>query len=460
MKPLVLGIFGLLGPNGMSGETWSHPDNTSVNYKQLGHWISLARRFEEAKLDFLFFADSYGYPTLDGGVPPVVVRDGGLPRLDPLVLISALAAATENLGFVVTASTTFEPPYANARRFSTLDHLTGGRMGWNIVTGSAMASAAKMFGQPMVPHDQRYDAADDYVDLSLRMWEGGWEDGAVVADKARRVYADAAKVHRLDYDGPFHRAHGVYPVEPSPQRSPVLVQAGSSGRGRDFAARTAELVFLQGTTPETVRRNVEDIRDRAQAQGRRRDAVKIVVGLSLFVAPTPAAAQAKLAELSDYCSIEGAAVRYEANTGINLLRLDPESTLADARGEQGQSNIDRYRGTDGKPAPTVREILDEFRTRALRGLVLTGTPQSAGAAIAAYVEATGIDGFLLEPTWTPGTYDDLFELVLPELRRRGLARTEYAGGTLREELFGPGRRWLADDHPGARVRAGGALLEA
>ncbi|MEF2976132.1 NtaA/DmoA family FMN-dependent monooxygenase [Subtercola sp. YIM 133946] len=451
-KPLTLGIFQLLSPNGMSGAAWRHPQNASHHYKELDHWIELAKRFEDARLDFLFFADSYGYPTLAGTVPPEAHEEALLVRMDPMMIISALAAVTDKLGLVVTASTTFEPPYANARRFSTLDHFSDGRMGWNIVTGSAMESAARMFGQELTPHDVRYETGDDYLDLSLTLWESSWEDDAVKVDKAAGVYADPAKVHPIEHSGPFFQASGTYPVEPSPQRTPVLFQAGSSGRGREFAARNAECVFLQGTTLEEVAKAVDDIRTRAEGYGRDRDAIKILVGLSIFTAETPEGAAEKLDELYVYSSDVGAAIRYSANTGINLLDLDPSSTLDGMHGEQGQSNIDRFRSAEGRPAPTVREILDEFRTRGLRGLVLAGTPTEVVDQMQQYAEATGIDGYLLEPHITPGTYDDLIDLILPVMRERGLARTEYGAGTLRERLFGDGQVHLRADHPGARFR--------
>ena len=456
-KNLLLGVFQVLGPNGMSGASWPHPENHQVEFAQLPHWTSMARRVEQAGLDFLFLAGSYGFATIGGEVPAVSVEEGTFVRLDPLVLMSALAAATTALGLVTTTSTMFEPPYANARRFATLDHFSRGRMGWNVVTGSAQESAAAMFGRTLTPHDERYDMADDYLDLTYAMLEGGWEDDAVLADRASRRYADAAKVHPLHHDGPYHRAHGMFPAPPSPQRTPVVFQAGSSGRGREFAAQHAEVVFLQGTTTEAVAANVTDIRARTVAQGRPADSVRIVVGLSVFTGPTRQVAQQRVAELDDLSSVQGAAARYAANTGIDLLALDPDSTLVDARGEQGQSNIDRYRGTDGSRPPSVREILEEVRMRALRGLVLVGDGADVAAQMADYVARTDVDGFLLEPHLTPGTVDDIAEHVLPRLTERGMFGAAPRGVTLRERVFGVGRRHLPPEHRGARSRPTAAL---
>ncbi|MTD17048.1 NtaA/DmoA family FMN-dependent monooxygenase [Nakamurella sp. YIM 132087] len=457
MSPLVLGVFQYMLPNGFSGQSWKHPDNRGVDYLTLDHWLGLARKFEDAKLDFLFFADSYGYPTVDGRIPDVAFRDAmNFPNADPMLVITALAAATEKLGFAVTASTVFEEPVANARRFSTLDHFTGGRIGWNIVTGSSQAAAAELFGREMIAHDDRYDRADDYLDLSLKLWESTWEPGAVRADKEAGVYVDPARVHPLVHQGPYHRSTGMHVVEPSPQRSPVLFQAGSSGRGRTYAARNAECVFVQGTTVEAVAATVADIRSQAVGFGRDPDGIKILVGMTVLTAPTHDEAIAKRAEMWAMSSAEGAAAVYAGNTGINLLELDPTRGLSqiEVSGEQGQSNIDRFRGADGRAEPTVGAILDEIRKRGLRGGIMAGAPSEVVDEMQDYVARTGVDGFLLEPHLTPGTYDDFIDLVLPVMRERGLARTEYQGDTLREHLFGAGQRWLGSGHPGAAYRAG------
>jgi FMN-dependent oxidoreductase (nitrilotriacetate monooxygenase family) len=457
MAPLILGVFQYLQPNGFSGQSWKHPDNRAVDYLSLPYWTDLARKFEAAAFDFLFLADSYGYPTVDGRIPEVAIREAmNIPGGDPMMAISAMAAVTRHLGFAVTTSTVFEEPVANARRFSTLDHFTAGRIGWNIVTGSAQQAAADLFGRPMLAHDDRYERADDYLDLSLQLWESVWEPDAVHADKAGSVYVDPTKVHPIDHRGPYHRAKGIHIVEPSPQRVPVLFQAGSSGRGREYAARNAECVFLQGSRPAAVAAAITDIRQRAAGYGRDPASLRFLVGMTMLTAPTSAEAFAKRDEMWAMSSDEGAAATYAGNTGINLLDLDPSLPLSQVQvsGEQGQSNIDRFRGTDGAAAPTVRQILNEIRQRGLRGGIMVGTPVEVADEIESYVAETGIDGFLIEPHLTPGTYDDFIDLLLPVLRDRGLARTEYAGSTLRESLFGEGHRWLADDHPGSGYRAG------
>ncbi|WP_066039014.1 NtaA/DmoA family FMN-dependent monooxygenase [Herbiconiux solani] len=454
-SPLVFGIFQYIGPNGTVGSAWQSPRDESANFTKLAHWTALARKFEDAKLDFLFLADSYGFPALDGELLPASVREGrGIPHGDPMPLISALAAVTEKLGYILTTSTTVEPPAANARRFATLDHFTDGRIGWNIVTGSSGATVAALMGKELIAHDLRYDMADDYLDVNLTLWEGSWEDDALVLDKESAVYADPAKVHMVHHEGPYFRTDGILNLPPSPQRTPLLVQAGASGRGRQFAGRNAEAVFVGGGEPATVARTIAGIRESAVAAGRPADAIKVMVGALFITAPTSEEAWAKHAEMLAMSTDEGAAAIYAGNTGVDLLALDPDKPIAQKSTELGQSNLERYLGADGKPAPLVRDILENFRRTGINGSVFVGAPEEVADQIEEFVAATGADGFLIQPHLVPETYDDLIDLLLPVLRDRGLARHEYEGDTLRERLFGVGCTQLPETHRGYDFRVG------
>lgn len=449
-----LGIFQYIGPNGTVGASWQDPDDTSINCFSLPHWVGLAKKFDEAGLDFLFFADSYGYPLHEGEPAAAAVSEGrGFPQADPVPLISALAAVTERLGFVVTASTTVEAPAANARRFATLDHFTSGRIGWNVVTGSSAVPAAALMGKELIAHDTRYDMADDYLELSLKLWEGSWEDDALLLDRQKGIYADPAKVHLIHHEGPWFRCDGLLNVPPSPQRTPVLVQAGSSGRGKNFAGRNAEVVFLGGGKPEKVAANVADIRAAAVAEGRPADAVKVLVGAMFIAAPTSQEAWALHAKMLGYSSIEGAAAIYEGNTGIDLLSLDPALPLTQTRTDQGQGNVDRYAPGPGGSGPTVGEILENFRVTGINGSIFVGSAEEVADQAEEFIAATGADGFLIQPNVTPITYDHLIDLVLPVLRERGLIGAGPAPVTLRENLFGAGPH-LPEHHPGAAHRIG------
>jgi FMN-dependent oxidoreductase (nitrilotriacetate monooxygenase family) len=457
MKPLVFGIFQYIGPNGTVGSAWQHPDDRSAEFMTIGYWTTLAKKFDDAGLDFLFLADSYGFPALDGELLDASVREGrGLPQGDPMPIITAMAAVTEKLGFIVTTSTTVEPPAANARRFTTLDHFTEGRLGWNIVTGSSGATAAALMGKDLISHDVRYDMADDYVDVNLTLWEGSWDDDALVLDKSSGVYAEPGKVHIVHHEGPYFRTDGVLTMPPSPQRTPLLVQAGASGRGREFAGRNAEAVFVGGGEPETVAANVRGIRESAVKAGRPADAIKILVGALFITGATSDEAWAVHEEMLSMSTDEGAAAIYAGNTGIDLLALDPDLPIGQTKTEMGQSNLERYLGKDGKPAPLVRDVLENFRRTGINGSVFVGSAGEVVDQVQEFVAATGVDGFLIQPHMTPGTYDALIAYVLPELRARGLMLPEPQGDTLRERLFPEGDAHLPQTHRGhsfsSRVR--------
>ncbi len=250
---------------------WRHPDNQSHRYRELDYWIETARTLEEGLFDGLFVADVLGVLDTHGGSIAGTLKQGvQTPSTDPLLAVSAMAAATKHLGFAITVSTTYEQPYALARKLTTLDHLTGGRIGWNIVT-SALESAARNLGhETQVPHDERYAIADEFLEVVYKLWEGSWEDDAVVLDRAAGIFADPAKVHPIRHKGRYFSVPDAFLSEPSPQRTPVLFQAGVSGVGRDFAARHAEGIFIAVHRPDLARGIVEDVRQRAERFGHQR----------------------------------------------------------------------------------------------------------------------------------------------------------------------------------------------
>lgn len=455
MNPLTLGVFQHFNPNGMTGGSWRHPENRAIDYLKLEHWTELGKKLENAGFDFLFFADSYGYPTLNGKVIDLAITEANnIPGLDPVVLLSAIAAVTDRLGLVSTASTLIDKPQVIARRFATLDHLTDGRVGWNIVTGSGQASSARLFGEAPTPHDARYAIMEDHVDLTLKLLEGSWEDDAVLADKDAGVYADASKVHEIHHDGPYFKADGMLLVPPSKQRTPVLFQAGTSGPGRSFAARYAEAVFLSGGEPNHVAANIADTRRLSVEYGRPEGAIKFLVGASFITGRTEEEANAKRQQMLDLTTLEDAATKYAFFTGIDLLSMDLDKPLVNAKTEQGRSNVERFTGDREAPAPTVREILEEYRQNGINGSVFVGDPHQIVDQIEEFIGITKADGFLIQPYLTPGTYDDFIELIMPVMRERGLLKSELEGDTLREHFFGEGNTRLPDTHPGVKFRPG------
>ncbi|MDQ1129250.1 NtaA/DmoA family FMN-dependent monooxygenase [Microbacterium sp. SORGH_AS_0888] len=459
---ILLGVFETMNPsNGMP--TWTHPEGRGDDWDDLGYWLGLARELDAAGFDFLFFADTYGYATLGGRMPEEVAAHGiQFPALDPMLAIAALARETRDIGFVVTSPTTVERPYATARRFATLDRFTDGRIGWNVVTGSSQATTDELFGvTATLDHDARYDAADDFLDTCLRFWEHSWDDDAEVRDRERGVYADPAKLHRVEVDGVHQRAAGVFAVPPTRQRTPVLFQAGTSDRGRAYAARNAEAVFIQGQSIETAAAHVADIRAQAARHGRDADEVKVVTGMTVTVAPTEAEARALRAEYEAVLRLDDAAVMFAGITGIDLTGIDPDTRVADLSTDLGQTLINRYARAD--PDIRVRAVLDQFRTKAIRGFQVTGTPEQVADEIEAIVDGSGIDGIMLEPTFGgSAAYRAFIDLVLPLLRSRGrvapappaataVPAAPAAPVTLRERLTGSPR--LAATHRARRLTA-------
>ena len=447
-KPIRIGVFQALTTMG----AWRMPDNTSTDFLSLPHWVGLAKRLDEAGVDFLFLADDYAYPVVGDHVVPAAVEHAvQFPKADPVVLLTALALATERLGLVATVSTTVEKPQLVARRFATLDHLTGGRLGWNVVTGAGQNASALLFGEPMMPHDQRYARAEEHVRLALELWEGCWEDDALVVDRTTGVYADPAKVHEIDHEGEFFRARGVLTVPPSPQRTPLLFQAGASSTGRRFAADFAEAVFL-ASEPAAIARQIAGVRELLEENGRGTDAVQFLAAVTFVVAPTEAEAQEKRRLASSFPTLEDAAAAYAFFTGLDLMAMDLDAPLATTRTEQGRTNVERFSGEQGAPAPTVRQILEEFQRNNVMGAPFVGDPVQVVDQAEAFLAETGADGFLVQPD-PNGVHDDFVDLVMPELRRRGLLGERPTGPatTLRERLFNAGDR-LPASHPGAGYR--------
>ncbi|WP_164515387.1 NtaA/DmoA family FMN-dependent monooxygenase [Microbacterium sp. 10M-3C3] len=438
---LRFGVFEVFGPQVGGTVSWPHPLSDSIEFADPQHWVRLARLMDATGYDFLFFADGFGYPILGDDIAPAAVRSGiNFSGYDPATLLPLLMAATDRLGFVVTATTGIDHPVQLARRFSTLDLVSNGRIGWNIVTGASQNAVAELFGhEALMPHDVRYALADEFVRLARAYWEDAWDDGALVADRATGVYADAARVHRTMFEGEHYRSRGYFGAPPTPQRTPVLFQAGTSPAGRAFAATHAECVFVQATSPAHTRRNTDDIRARAAAAGR--PAPVVMVGLTAIVAETIERGEELAREFDALQDDDVVATLYAGNTGIDLRSLDPDRTLHQVLeaggpvGQLGTSNIERFLGTPGSPAPTVREILDSLKGQGTRGFRLVGDAATVADGVERLADEAGVDGFLLEPVFGTRDVAAFGDAVLPILRERGrLPRRE--GATFRHRLLG------------------------
>jgi long-chain alkane monooxygenase len=449
-KPLALAAFEEFTPNFVN-HSWHLPRSISTRYTELEYWQELVRGLDEAGFDFLFLAEALGYPmTEDGAVPEAVVREAvQLPVLDPVALVSGLAATVPRLGFVVTASTTSQVPYLHARTFTTLDHLTRGRIGWNIVTTDQQNALTRLLGLPSAtPHGERYDRATEFVELALELWEGAWEDDAVVADKASRVYADPAKVHRVRHEGRYFSLDGYFPATPSPQRTPTLFQAGTSDRGKEFAATYAECIFTSYRDAASAAAHIGDLRARAAEAGR--PGLVVLNGVSIVVADTAAEARAERAALDAAASRDAAAALFLGWTGVDLTALDHATLLSDLD-PQGSKTTFALWG-DNPATPTVGALLDQITTES-GGFKVTGTPVEVADALERLAEEGDIDGFLIESTYGGiETYRRFIDDVLPILRERGSVPAAGRGGSLRERLTGTPTPRLDPSHPAARHR--------
>jgi long-chain alkane monooxygenase len=458
-KRIGLGVFEAGSPQIGGTVTWSHPRSRGTEFRNIHYWMEMAKLLDDADFDFLFFAGgSFGYSTFKGELSTALVRGGFNFGIDGAYIIPALAAVTEKLGFVVTSTTGADHPMHTVRKFATLDAVTNGRIGWNIVTGASQNVMSEVLGMTeMVPHAERYAAADEYVDLALEYWEGGNEDDVMPMDAETGVFADASKMHKIVHDGTYYRSTGYHTQPPTPQRTPLLFQAGTSDPGRALAARQAEGVFVQGTTHERTAEAVADIRAKAAANGRDPQSIKVFVGVTLITGKDDEEAAQRRREFEEMQDDEVTAHYYSGNTGVDLSALDPTKTLLEQdygyekAGQMGKSNIERFLGGNGRPAPTVREILDELRPRGTRGFAITGGPESAADQIEALIEATDLDGIMIEAVFDIASMQDFIEHVQPVLRARGRLDPAPTGETFRERMLGAGPH-LADTHHAAAYR--------
>ncbi|MGL3606207.1 LLM class flavin-dependent oxidoreductase [Rhizobium sp. G187] len=428
---------------------WAHPRDRSMEYNRLGYWTDYAKRLEKGLFDGIFFADVVGiYDVLSGSPAPALRGAVQVPVNDPMMLVPAMASVTSHLGFGVTANLTYEQPFLFARRMATLDHLTGGRIGWNIVTGY-LDSAARAIGlDGMMAHDDRYDLADEYMEVVYKLWEGSWEDDAVVADRAAHLYADPAKVHAVHHHGRQYRVDAVHLSEPSPQRSPVLYQAGSSPRGRHFAATHAECVFVNGQKKDGVREIVGDIRARAEALGRSGDDIKVFLGATIVTGRTDKEARDKFEDYRRYVSSEAALTHAAASMGIDFDKFDLDEPVETAKSQAITSNIKAMDRAAG-PQWTKRKLLEQMVLGSRQPPLVASADQVVDWLVD-WVEDTGVDGFNLSRTVVPECFDDIIELVIPRLQEKGVYKTAYAEGPLRQKLFGAPR--LPQSHIAASHR--------
>lgn len=436
---------------------WRHPRDRASEYNRLSYWTELAQTLERGLFDGIFLADVLGVYDVFSRSPDAALRNAAqVPVNDPLLLIPAMAQVTRHLGFGVTCTLSFEPPYPFARRMSTLDHLTDGRIGWNIVTGY-LESAAKGAGkEKLTAHDTRYDIAEEYMQVVYKLWEGSWEDGAVLRDRERGIFTDPARVHRITHRGEYFNVDAIHLAEPSPQRTPVLYQAGSSPKGRDFAARHAECVFVSGPSHKVIAPRVADIRRRAAEIGRNPAEILIFALATVITGHTEAEARAKHEDYLRYISREGALTLVSGWTGVDFSAYAPDQEVRYIENDAGRTAMENITRADPDRVWTVGEVADHVAIGGI-GPLIVGSPGQVADMLEEWMETTDIDGFNLAYAVAPETFTDFVDLIVPELQRRGRYKRNYSAGTLREKLFGAGRARLRPPHPAAAYRPDATL---
>lgn len=430
---------------------WRHPQDRSVEYKDLEYWTDLAQILEHGFFDGIFIADVLGiYDVYHQSAEHALTGAVQVPVNDPLQIVPAMAAVTKHLGFGVTTSISFEHPYPFARRISTLDHLTKGRVGWNIVT-SYLESGSKNLGlKTQVNHDNRYDIADEYLEVLYKLWEGSWEEGSVLRDRESGIFADHKKVHPIQHEGKYFTVPGIHICEPSPQRTPVLYQAGASSRGQKFASQNAECVFIAAPSKIATKKVVQGIRQKLAQEGRDPYSVKIYALLSIVTDETDAKAQAKFKEYQSYGSYDGALTLLSGWSGVDFSQYQPTDKVEYIQTNAIQSLLDSYVNADPERVWTIEEIAN-WNSLGGNGPVLVGSAETVSDALQQWVEDTDVDGFNLAYILAHQTFADVVEFIVPELQKRGVYQTSYTQGTLREKLFGAGP-YLPENHRGAKYR--------
>ena len=434
---------------------WRHPRDKSFKYKDLDYWQDLGRTLEKGIFDGIFIADVIGYYDVYKGSSENAIREAAqIPVNDPIQLAAPIALTTKHLGIGITVSTSFEHPYTFARRIATADHHTKGRIGWNIVT-SYLESGAKNIGQGgLRRHDNRYDVAEEFLEVLYKLLEGSWEDDAVIRDGKRGIFTDPFKVHEINHKGTYFEVPGYNLTEPSPQRTPLIYQAGASGRGREFSARHAECIFVAAPTKSLLKAFVADMRQRIAKAGRDPSKTYIYNLSTIITGQNEAKAQAKLQEYGAYFSYDGALTFMSGWSGIDFGQYRPGDVVERIETNAIHSFVEHMAG--GDKTWTIEELA-KFGGIGGVGPVFTGSPGRIADTLQEWVEDTGVDGFNLAYAVTPESFEDVVGYIVPELQKRGVYPKAYKEGTLRDKLFGQGSL-LKHPHPAAAYRLQRSLV--
>jgi FMN-dependent oxidoreductase (nitrilotriacetate monooxygenase family) len=431
-RQLHLGGFQIASQVTHSHGAWRHP-GSHADFTDADYYLRIARTLERGKFDFTFFADLLAAPTRFGDDIEEPLRRGvqATATIDPLLVAAAIAAGTDRIGVAVTKSTTYFHPYEVARIFASLDHLSDGRSGWNIVTSLSQAEARNFGYEEHLEHDRRYVRAQEFVEATVELW-GSWDADALLQDK-QGLFADPEKIHAIDHEGEFFRIRGPLNVPHSPQSRPVLIQAGSSAQGKDFAARWAEAIFEIDPTPEGRRAYYDDVKSRVSDHGRNPDEVHILPAALTFVAETESIAREKQAFHNELCDPISGLITLSAHTDHDFSQHDLDAPIEHLEVPGTQGLFEVARRLSERDSLTLRDVGALYA----QGVLL---PQFVGTAseVADQIEAGFLggecDGWMISAPQLPASFDEFVDYVVPELQRRGLHRREYEGRTLRDHL--------------------------
>ena len=422
----------------MSGDSnyhmtgWRHPQSyadAGLNFKR---WAEFARTMERGKLDMLFIADSMGTPGADD--KEQLSLTSRVDRFDPQTVLAALSQVTQRLGLVATADTTYNAPYTVARMFASLDHLTEGRAGWNLVTGGNREDAFNFNLDAHLAHDERYARAEEFADVVRGLWDS-YEDDAFVRDKATGRYFLPEKLHLLNHKGKYFSVKGPLSVARPPQGYPVIIQAGASEPSKELTARVADVMFMSQSDLGEARAFYQDVKGRMDKFGRRPDELKFMPGAFIFVGRSEAEANERFEELDAMVPLDMAMARLSDNLGgVDLTGYALDEPMPLVKGNSARMSApDSYMKIARRENLTLRQTARRAAT-AKHHWIVKGTAAQIADQLEHWFVNFGADGFNLLPPYLPGSLNDFVDLVVPELQRRGLFRTEYEGRTLRENL--------------------------
>ena len=435
-KKMHLCGFLIAGPVVHSHAVWRNPAHETP-FLSLNHYVSIARTLDRGMFDLLFFADRLAIADRYGDSHEMGIRlgDQDATRMDPMPILGAMAAVTKHIGLGATRSTTYDSPYNIAREFATLDHISGGRAAWNVVTSMNDGEAQNFGAVSHLGHDERYDRADEFMEVSFKLWDS-WDDDALVLDRVAGIYADPSKVHYVNHKGAWFQARGPLNIPRSPQGHPVIIQAGSSGRGKAFAARWSEVIFALQPNLTRMQMFAKDVRAALSAAGRPTDASKILMAIMPFVGATRAEAEVKRDLHDSLVDPRVGLSTLAAHANADFGNLPLEATVNEIAETGSQGNLAALRSIAGGGTMTIGEAGRIYGSGVMCPRAI-GTAEQVADELIAIVDGGAADGFVISPAFLPDTFDDFVRDVVPILQARGYLPTTRASGTLRNRISPP-----------------------